>query len=1080
MNTGNSREMPMSDSVHQRTPRVSIRMRTVLFSWLVTVLTIVIFISFNIPQQRKSLLDSMESKAKVVSTSIADIAASAIIIEDFSSVVDHCMKIVEGGESIPFVVITRSDGFSLVHQPSGWKTGQLGGNWLPAGRRLTSGGIRKTEFAEKEVYLYSAPFSYSGIDWGWIHVGLSLDKYNADLKSEYIRTGLISLACIGIGLIATIVFAGRFVRPIRQLTDITNRISAGDLSAKAFINSGDEIETLGNSFNKMTQRLEHAYAQLKSSKDYINNIIQSMNDILLVCSPDGRIVTVNRVTCDLLQCSESELVGRPIAELLSKDALNLSISMHHNIETLLIGKHGKEMPVLLSGSPMTNESGEAGGMVYMALDISERKRAEEDRRKREAQLGMQKEALAFLASMKPLHNGELDVAIQWITETAAQTLSVDRVQFWLFGDDRSHLSLIEGYDPKNWTHEKGQVISVNEHPLYFKGLEKERVVAIDNGLMDTRSSELVASYLMPKGIVSFLDAPVKLGGKFVGVIHYESSSQRVWTLEEQNFAGSVADLASLALEANNRKKAREELKRSKELAEAANKAKSLFLANMSHEIRTPLNAVIGYSELLQEEASDLGLSQFIPDLMKINGAGKHLLALINDILDLSKIEAGKMQLTAERFSIRGLVTEIESTARALIEKNENIFNIDMRLKQDTVKTDRTKIRQVVLNLLSNAGKFTRGGKVTLHVGVEVIEGCEWIEIRISDTGIGISPEDQKKLFLEFTQVDSSTTRKYGGTGLGLAISKKFCEMMGGYIEVESAVGQGSSFTVHLPAEAAQANMQVEEGTTAAAKSSGVNSGAHGTVLAIDDDPEVRDLLTRLLRREGFEVIACTSGEEGLQEARKRRPDAILLDVLMKGRDGWSVLKSLKSDVDLADIPVIMVTINDDKKRGYALGAAAYLTKPVDMVQLSGLLHQFRGDCDRGNILIVDDDEDSRDFVARRLSEWGWHVTCAEDGEKGLEKISVEVPALIILDLMMPEMDGFEFLERLRTEEKWAEIPVVILSGRDLTIEQRNSLNQRVSNIVFKASEGGGEWIGNLADSIHKCTSKLCSTLSETI
>jgi PAS domain S-box-containing protein len=924
---------------HRKIRRMSILLRAVILSWLVTAGTIVIFAIFIIPQQKASLLESLGSKAQVVATSIADVGAGAIVIEDYSAVVDHCMKIVGNGESVPYLVVTRNDGFSLAHQPDNWTTKQLNGIWLPSGPRMATGGIRKTDLFGQEVYHYSTPFNYSGIEWGWIHIGLSLNKFNADLRNVYIKTAMLGVICVVLGLAATIFYARKLVMPIRQLTDITHRVAAGDLSSKAIITSGDEIEILGNSFNHMTEKLGHAHAELKKARDYTQNVIQSMNDMLIVCSTNKRIITVNQATCDLLQYDKDELIGQSLQKVIAADLIDFVPREQRNAEMVFETKSGRLIPVLVSSSFMAKDEGGIEGIVYVALDISDRKQAEENRQKREELLRIQKEALARLVTMKSLHSGELDVAVRHIIETAAQILSVNRAQVWLFNDDRTALKCMDSYDLKSGIHDEGIALNATMYPAYFAALESERVIAANDTLTDPRTICLAESYLLPQKILSLLDAPLRLGGIVMGVICHENHEKRTWTLEEQSFVGSLADLASLGLEAKNRKKSQEELQIAKEAAETANKAKSSFLANMSHEIRTPLNAVIGYSELLQDDAEDQGLSHFIPDLKKIHGAGKHLLSLINDILDLSKIEAGKMQLSLERFSLSGLISELESTARPLVEKNGNVFQVEAQAELGTVLTDRTKLRQVVLNLLSNAGKFTESGTVKLNVGRESIAGKDWLHFQVMDTGIGIAAEDQKKLFREFTQVDISTTKKYGGTGLGLAITRKLCELMGGSIHMESKAGQGSTFDVHLPTEPIAE--QIEKSTSIEALFETNGNATRRTVLVIDDDVLERDLLTRFLTRDGFHVISCAGGDEGLQLAREHRPAVILLDVLLKEKDGWQVLTSLKSKPEIASIPVIMVTIVDNKNKGYALGADDYLTKPVDAPRLSAALAKFK-------------------------------------------------------------------------------------------------------------------------------------------
>ena len=534
-------------------------------------------------------------------------------------------------------------------------------------------------------------------------------------------------------------------------------------------------------------------------------------------------------------------------------------------------------------------------------------------------------------------------------------------------------------------------------------------------------------------------------------------------------AKSVESMAKkIEMQFDELREKEEHLRQAKEDAELASKAKSDFLANMSHELRTPLNAIIGYSEMMIEDAADLGQEDFAPDLEKIRGAAKHLLSLINDILDLSKIEAGKMDVFAEEFDVKTMLSEVQSIVQTLLEKHGNVFELNVDANVGVMYSDQIKVRQTLFNLLSNAAKFTRDGRVSLSVRRLTSKRSEWLEFKVADTGIGMTPEQLGKLFQAFQQADASTTRNYGGTGLGLAITRHFCRMLGGDVNVDSRIGEGSTFMVTLPA-----HLELHEDDAPPAPA-GEGQPECGTILVIDDEREVHDLLDRELGANGYRIVHANGGREGIKIAKDLRPDAITLDVIMPEMDGWAVLRALKTEPSTRDIPVILLTILGDRDMGYALGAAEYLTKPIDTAALIEALERYREHGQAAEVLVVDDDPATRALLRRTLGREGWSLAEAASGSEALARLerASRPPSAVILDLMMPGIDGFELLAEMRRRDDLRNVPVVIVTAKDLSHEELNWLRGNAEKVLPKGAYSRQELIKVVQEMLSRGTAAV--------
>jgi len=542
-----------------------------------------------------------------------------------------------------------------------------------------------------------------------------------------------------------------------------------------------------------------------------------------------------------------------------------------------------------------------------------------------------------------------------------------------------------------------------------------------------------------------------------GVFEFTDRHFETWTApfhdergQQLGAIGVATDVSEGVRSERRLRELNERLEAARDEAIEASRAKSAFLANMSHELRTPLNAIIGYSEIVLDELKGKS-DQVATDIRKIHTAGNHLLGIISDILDLSKIEAGRMELHIETFSVQAMLTDVVATAQRLIEQNQNTFDVHVAGELGEMTGDLTKVRQILFNLLSNAAKFTERGRIALEArripSASGEPAQDWFEFAVADSGIGMSAEQTSQLFQTFYQADSSTTRKYGGTGLGLAISRRFCQMMTGEISVVSEPGVGSTFRVRLPARVIGQAVALEETREPVLPPRG-NDVAPQAMLVIDDDPNVYDMMERILSREGLEVYGAASGKEGLALARKLRPVVIALDIMMPGMDGWAVLQAIRADPELRETAVVIVSMLDEKPLGMALGADDYLTKPLRREQVLASIQRLVPVRD-GYILVVEGDEALRDLLQRTLLEENWSVRAATNGQQALDMIEQSRPGLILLDLKIPGIDGYQILSQIRGRPEFVRVPVAVMSAQELAREDWERLSGRVEQVIQK-------------------------------
>jgi adenylate cyclase len=715
---------------------------------------------------------------------------------------------------------------------------------------------------------------------------------------------------------------------------------------------------------------------------------------------------------------------------------------------LAIAGGSHHTPIDLSGSDEITEMGRVVEILRkntlerdeLLIDKAQAAdRLEQQVNERTAELAQSVQELRALGDVTQAVNSSIDVetVLSTIVAKAVQLSGTQAGAIYVFDDvaQEFRLRATYGMDDKLIAEIKDRHMHIGETAI-GKAAAQRMPIQIPDVQSDPASP--VLDVIVRAGFRALLTVPLLGTDRLVGALVIRRKEpgefpKHIVDLLQMFAAQSVLAIQNASLFAEVEEKGHQ--------LKMASEHKSQFVSSVSHELRTPLNAIIGLTEMMVKNAARFGTEKAQEPLQRANRAGIHLLGLINQVLDLSKIEAGKLELNPQTVQLAPLINDVIGTAGQLAEQNKNRLLVDAQENLGALTVDPMRLRQILLNLLSNACKFTKAGEVKLAAR-KVSNGSNIVEFAVSDTGIGMTVEQQAKLFEEFTQADSSTARQYGGTGLGLAITRKLARMMGGDVTVTSEPGNGSIFTVRLPGSA---DLEARRLTT----SEGRPSPHAGCVLVIDDDATARELIADHLKAEGFSVVTAVGGVEGLKLAKELSPTAITLDVMMPDLDGWSVLAALRQDPELADIPVIMVTIVDEHRRGIALGAAGYLTKPIDRERLHRLVSRFRAPEPPTRVLLVEDDAVQRERMRGWLEGPEWSVREAANGREALDRLKQGKPDVILLDLMMPEMDGFAVVAALQKRVDWRDIPVIVITSLDLDAKDRERLNAGVQLVLVK-------------------------------
>ena len=798
----------------------------------------------------------------------------------------------------------------------------------------------------------------------------------------------------------------------------------------------------------ISERKKSEEALAKSEAD-LRALFSSMEDVVFVVDKDGRYDRIAPTNPSRLVRPPEELLGKLMNEVMDKGTADRFVAaIQQTLNTNEKVQLEYELPVgdttywfLASLTKLEEDK-----VFWVARDITERKIAEESLRRRNDYLAASSEIGKVITSTLDLNTIFLKTV----------NLIIER-----FGFYQASIFIVEetGFNIvlRESTGEAGAEMKRNKHMLQINDKSVVGKVA-QNGqavIVNDVQTDPIHKFnpLLPETRAEAA-IPLRIGNRIIGAIDIQAKTIGAFTEDEVNVMQTLADQVAVAIDnARSFVLSQQAVMEMREI----DRLKSQFLANMSHELRTPLNSIIGFSRVILKGIDGPVTELQQQDLTAIYNSGQHLLGLINDILDLSKIEAGKMELAFDEVNISDIATSVLSTMSGLVKDRPIQLKRNIEPNLPTVRADAIRVRQVMINLLSNAAKFTEEGDILVDVGLKRgPTGRNEIRVSVTDTGPGISKQDQEKLFQAFSQVDDSPTRKTGGTGLGLSICQQLINMHGGRIWVDSEVGKGSTFHFTLPLFRKE-----REGDT--------TPTGNKIILSIDDDTQVIGLYDRYLQPQGYQVVPLTDPSRAVERVRQLKPFAITLDIMMPGIDGWQVLDALKSDSVARHIPVIVCSIIEDLEKGFNLGATDYLVKPILEDDLVNALDRLNTDGSIREVLVIDDNPDDLRLISKILNDDGrYKAILAEGGNMGWNMISTgNPPHAIILDLFMPDINGFQILEKLQADKNLRDIPTIVISGMDLTSEQKKQLTEFGQNVLTKGSFSEKELLTSIQRSLDR-------------